>query len=168
MEDISIGMEVICLEDSAINVLIEKVVERIKGQQGKQENKWISGAEAIKKLRITSKTTLQKLREEGKIGYSQHEKKILLYDVYSIRDYIEDFIEDPLTMAEEQDPSPEYIKGFNQMYKLKKEMPEVAQQLLSAEGERFKSMVAGARQHELDRIRNVSQKIQGQSQEPKI
>ncbi|TFF37940.1 hypothetical protein [Mucilaginibacter psychrotolerans] len=73
-------------------------------------------------------------------------------------------------MEEEQDPSPEYIKGFNQMYKLKREMPEVAQQMLSAkaEGERFKGMAAGARQYELERIREVSQKGREQSREREI
>jgi len=63
-------------------------------------------------------------------------------------------------MEEEQDPSPEYIKGFNQMYKLKQDAPDVAQQMLSAkaEGDRFKGMTAGAKQYELERIREVSQK----------
>ncbi|PAW93170.1 hypothetical protein CKK33_06545 [Mucilaginibacter sp. MD40] len=68
-------------------------------------------------------------------------------------------------MQEEQDPSPEYIKGFNQMYKLKKEMPEVAQQILSAKDEcdRFKGMQAGAKQHELERIREITLKSRDQS-----
>lgn len=72
-------------------------------------------------------------------------------------------------MQEEiQDPSPEYIKGFNQMYKLKKDMPEVAQQILSAkdDSDRFKGMNAGAKQHELERIREISQKGRNQSREP--
>ena len=70
-------------------------------------------------------------------------------------------------MAEEQDPSPEYIKGFNQMYKLKQEMPEAAQQILSAkaEGERFKGMQGGAKQFELERIREVSKKMRDQKRE---
>ncbi|MEO7213323.1 MAG: hypothetical protein ABIX36_11005 [Mucilaginibacter sp.] len=73
-------------------------------------------------------------------------------------------------MEEEKDPSPEYIKGFNQMYKLKKETPEVTQQLLSAqaEGERFKGMTAGARQCEVERIREISQKGRNQSPEREI
>lgn len=45
------------------------------------KDKWISREEAMQKLRITSKTTLQKLRDEGKIRFSQPEKKIILYDV---------------------------------------------------------------------------------------
>ena len=71
-------------------------------------------------------------------------------------------------MEEEQDPSLEYIKGFNQMYILKKEMPEVAQQVLSAKaaGDRFKGMTAGAKQYELECIREVSQQGRNQSHEP--
>lgn len=70
-------------------------------------------------------------------------------------------------MEEEQDPSPEYIKGFNQMYKLKQAMPEVAQQMLfsKAEGERFKGMTASAKQYELERIQEVSKKNKEQSRE---
>jgi len=73
-------------------------------------------------------------------------------------------------MEEEQDPSPEYIKGFNQMYKLKQEMPEAAQQMLSAKakGDRFKGMTAGARQYELERIREISQKNREQSKRHEI
>ena len=82
-------MEVICIEDDAFYALIDQVVQRIKDQQGIKEDKWISGEEAMKKLRITSKTTLQKLRDEGKIRFSQPEKKHILYDVESIYAYLE-------------------------------------------------------------------------------
>ena len=83
-------MEVICIEDDAYYALIDQEVQRIKDQQGiKEEDKWISGEEAMKKLRITSKTTLQKLRDEGKIRFSQPEKKHILYDVESIYAYLE-------------------------------------------------------------------------------
>jgi len=85
-------MEVICLEDVAFFALVEKVIERINGKNISFEDKWISGAEAMKKLRISSKTTLQKLRDEGKIRYSQPEKKIILYDTDSINDYLNDNI----------------------------------------------------------------------------
>jgi len=81
-------MEVICLEDRAFYALIDKVVERIKESQGKTQDKWLSGEEAMKILRITSKTTLQKLRDEGKIRFSQPEKKIILYDADSIEEYL--------------------------------------------------------------------------------
>lgn len=59
-------MQVICLEDKAFYALIDKVVTRIREQHNIKEDKWISGEEAMAKLRISSKTTLQKLRDEGK------------------------------------------------------------------------------------------------------
>lgn len=82
-------MEVICLEDVAFYALIDKVVSRIKEKEGIKEDKWISTEEAMTKLRIKSKTTLQKLRDEGKIRFSQPEKKIILYDRNSINEYLE-------------------------------------------------------------------------------
>ena len=59
-------MEVICIEDAAFYALIKKVVAELKPKSESQEpDKWISGAEAMNLLRIKSKTTLQKLRDEG-------------------------------------------------------------------------------------------------------
>lgn len=81
-------MNVICLHDEAFYALIDKVVERIQQRPTAKEDKWISGSEAMQKLRIQSKTTLQKLRDEGNIRFSQPEKKLILYDVDSINDYL--------------------------------------------------------------------------------
>jgi hypothetical protein len=81
-------MEVICLEDEAFYALVESVVKRIREQQGIKEDKWISTEEAMNKLRIKSKTTLQKLRDEGQIRFTQPEKKIILYDSTSIEDFL--------------------------------------------------------------------------------
>jgi hypothetical protein len=82
-------MEVICIENEAFYLLIEKVVLRIKGKEKSKGDKWISGEEAMQMLRISSKTTLQKLRDEGKIRFSQPEKKLIMYDVSSIYAYLE-------------------------------------------------------------------------------
>ncbi|MBK7358995.1 MAG: helix-turn-helix domain-containing protein [Saprospiraceae bacterium] len=82
-------MEVICLEEEAFYMLIETVIKRIKDKEKTKEDKWISPEEAMVKLRIKSKTTLQKLRDEGKIRFSQPEKKIILYDTESIAEYLE-------------------------------------------------------------------------------
>ena len=87
-------MEVICLQDDAFFLMIERVVERIKEKQGIKSDKWISGEEAMHLLRITSKTTLQKLRDEGKIRFTQPEKKIILYDVDSINEYLNNSAKD--------------------------------------------------------------------------
>jgi len=81
-------MEVICLQDEAFYALIDQVVSRIKDREKITSVKWISGEETMKLLRITSKTTLQKLRDEGKVCFSQPEKKIILYDRESIEDYL--------------------------------------------------------------------------------
>ena len=81
-------MEVICLQDTAFYALIDEVVSRIKAKEKISGDVWISGEEAMKKLRITSKTTLQNLRDEGKVRFSQPKKKLILYDVDSINDYL--------------------------------------------------------------------------------
>lgn len=82
-------MNVICLEDEAFHVLVEKVIDRIKEKNNIREDKWISGEEAMQKLRITSKTTLQKFRDEGRIRFTQPDKKIILYDTDSINEYLD-------------------------------------------------------------------------------
>ena len=81
-------MEVICLQDAAFYALIDEVVNRIKAKEKITGDVWISGEEAMQKLRITSKTTLQNLRDEGMIRFSQPKKKLILYDTDSINDYL--------------------------------------------------------------------------------
>ncbi|MDB5226622.1 MAG: hypothetical protein JWN78_815 [Bacteroidota bacterium] len=82
-------MQVICLEDSAFYKLLDRVVEHIKEKEGITEDQWISATEAMRKLRIKSKTSLQKLRDTGAIKFSQPEKKHIVYDVHSINAYLE-------------------------------------------------------------------------------
>jgi hypothetical protein len=83
-------MEVICLEDKAFYELLDKLYRRYKTENDVKENKWISGEEAMKKLNISSKTTLQNFRDEGKIRFSYVTPKIIVYDVDSINFYLED------------------------------------------------------------------------------
>ena len=83
-------MKVICLEEDAFYTLVEEVVARIKEKEKlAAEDKWISGEEAMRLLRITSKTTLMSLKNRGKIRFSQPQKKILLFDRDSIYEYLE-------------------------------------------------------------------------------
>ncbi|MCC6754001.1 MAG: helix-turn-helix domain-containing protein [Saprospiraceae bacterium] len=82
-------MEVICLQDEAFYKLIETVVKRIKQTEGIKEDKWVSGERVMEMLNIKAKSTLQKLRDEGKIRFSQPERKIILYDINSINEYLE-------------------------------------------------------------------------------
>ncbi|THF52821.1 helix-turn-helix domain-containing protein [Flavobacterium supellecticarium] len=82
-------MQVICLEEKAFYELVEQVVERLKEKNNVLRDKWVSNEEAMRLLNVKSKTTLQKLRDEGKIRFSQPEKKIILYDTDSINSYLE-------------------------------------------------------------------------------
>jgi hypothetical protein len=82
-------MEVICLQDTAFYSLIEEVVLRIKEKQNIVSDRWISREECMSKLRISSLTTLQKLRDTGAIRFSNPAKKLILYDQISINEYLE-------------------------------------------------------------------------------
>lgn len=81
-------MEVICLQDEAFYQLVEDVVERLKEKQNIKHDKWVSPERAMELLNIKSKTTLQKLRDEGTITFTQPQKKIILYDFDSILEYL--------------------------------------------------------------------------------
>lgn len=82
-------MQIICLEEVAFYTLIEQVVARLKETHSGEKEKWISDEQAMQLLNIKSKTTLQKLRDEGKIRFSQPQKKIILYDRDSIDTYLQ-------------------------------------------------------------------------------
>lgn len=82
-------MQVICLEEEAFYILVEQVVTRLKKENTREKAKWVSDEEAMSRLNIKSKTTLQKLRDEGKIRFSQPQKKVILYDTDSINQYLE-------------------------------------------------------------------------------
>jgi len=83
-------LKVICLDEPAFYELIEKVYNRLKAQNDTKQEKWLSGEEAMKKLKIKSKTTLSKLRNSGSIRFTQPpEAKIILYDAESIDAYLE-------------------------------------------------------------------------------
>jgi len=83
-------MNVIVLEEEAFYELYNRLAADIKNQLGaKPRDKWIDGDEAMAMMRIKSKTTLQKLRDEGKIRYTQPEPRTILYDTDSIDAYLE-------------------------------------------------------------------------------
>ena len=87
-------MEVICLQDAAFYSLIDKVTEHVREKYSVKADKWISDEEAMRQLRITSRTTLQKFRDQGKIRYTQPEKKLILYDADSIQAYLDKHAKD--------------------------------------------------------------------------
>jgi len=88
MATISSQLNIICLETEAFYQLVEEVISRMSKEDSK-EDKWIDDEEAMRLLKVKSKTTLQKFRNEGKIRFSQVAKKLILYDRDSIIEFIE-------------------------------------------------------------------------------
>jgi Helix-turn-helix domain len=80
-------MNVICLNEDAFYTLIDIVVERVRAKET-YEREWVSPKEAMAILNIKSKTTLQKLRDEGKVEYSQIGRKLIQYKRISLLNYI--------------------------------------------------------------------------------
>jgi hypothetical protein len=81
---------VICLHSEAFYGLLNEVISHIDQKLTTPEvSRWIDSTEAMKLLNITSKTTLQKIRDTGKIRFSQRDRKNILYDRLSIREFIE-------------------------------------------------------------------------------
>jgi hypothetical protein len=88
-------MQVICLEEEAFFKLVELVVGRL--QKTAQEEVWISPQEAMRLLNIKSKSTLAELRYQGKIRYSQPQKKVIVYDKQSLFEYLEGSVHETFT-----------------------------------------------------------------------
>ncbi|WP_303316842.1 helix-turn-helix domain-containing protein [Flavivirga abyssicola] len=82
-------MEVVCIQEDAFYALFDKVIEHVESKRVDQPRKWIDGDEAMSILNISSKTTLQKLRDEGKIRFSKPQPRIIVYDRNSINEYLE-------------------------------------------------------------------------------
>lgn len=90
---------VVCLESETFYKLLDTVIQRFKPAESLPGDKWISGPEAMRMMRIKRKAALQKMRDEGNIRFTQPEKKIILYDAGSIRAYLEDFVYEPFKQA---------------------------------------------------------------------
>jgi len=83
-------MNVICIEEKAFYTLLDGVIKYVESKMDKgSQDQWMDKKEAMQILRIKSATTLQKLRDEGKIRFSQPEKKYIVYDRESIISYLE-------------------------------------------------------------------------------
>lgn len=87
-------MEVICLETEAFYQLVDEVYIRLK-EEHKSEDRWVDASEAMRLLNVKSSTTLQKLRDEGAIRFSQPQPRIIVYDRQSIEAYLDKHARDP-------------------------------------------------------------------------
>jgi len=79
----------ICLSPTDFERLVDRMVGYIKEKHVIKEDIWITSEEAMRLLNISSKTTLQIIRDNGKIRFTHPTHKILLYDRQSILDYLE-------------------------------------------------------------------------------
>lgn len=80
---------IIYINEEAFFALFDKVVDHIKKQKEIKGDEWISGAETMTLLHITSKATLQKFRDEKRIEYCQLTPKLILYKRSSVIEYLE-------------------------------------------------------------------------------
>ena len=93
---IGIIMNVICIEEQAFYTLLDRALKYVKSKMEPNiPDKWLDKKEAMQLLRIKSPTTLQKLRDEGKIRFSQPERKHIVYDRDSINAYLEAHAKEP-------------------------------------------------------------------------
>ena len=83
-------MEVICLQDRAFYQLIDEVVERVMEKHQVSEPPWVSPEEAMSILNVKSKTTMQELRDTGRVRFSQPSPKRVVYSRQSLYDYLEE------------------------------------------------------------------------------
>lgn len=88
-------MKVILINEDAFFELIDRVVEHINKNTNTKSAKWLTTEEAMLRLNISSKTTLQRYRDESMIRYSQLGRKIILYDSQSIDELLERNAQEP-------------------------------------------------------------------------
>lgn len=70
--------EIICLKSNAYYALLDEIIEHISTKFFVPQKQCLLTDEAMELLGISSKTTLQNLRDTGKIRFSQPQKKIIL------------------------------------------------------------------------------------------
>lgn len=81
-------MQVICLEDAAFYQLVKDVFAKLKLESNSEQMEWVDGEAAMTFLGI-KKSTLQNLRNEGLIRFSQPSRKVILYYKPSLIEYLE-------------------------------------------------------------------------------
>ena len=84
-------LKVICLETEAYYKLIQEMINVIKDQD-QQEELWVDGKTAMSILKISSKTTLQKFRNQDLIVFSQPSRKVIVYYRPSLIEFLENNI----------------------------------------------------------------------------
>lgn len=70
--------------------LIDRIIKHFEEKEMfKNEQEWLNGEEVMDILKISSKSTMQKLRDEGLVEFTQPMKRVILYRRSSVMDYLE-------------------------------------------------------------------------------
>jgi hypothetical protein len=81
--------EMVFISRKDLQIMLEEIIGGVVPTAAEKE--WVIESEAMEMLGIKSKSYLWTLRSQGKIEYSHPSRKIILYNVQSIRGYIESF-----------------------------------------------------------------------------
>lgn len=81
--------ELICLDAAVFKLMFNDLVDKIRKLNSVDADPWISSADAMKILKISSPTTLKKFCDEGLIRSSSLTPKLVLYHRDSILAFIE-------------------------------------------------------------------------------
>lgn len=72
----------------ALKKVFKEIFERLDEYRDSQQEEYVNADEAKRLLGIKSNSTLQKLRDEGRIIFSMPMHKVILYQKKSIMDFI--------------------------------------------------------------------------------
>jgi len=82
--------ELICMDARAFHMLFNQLVVKIKEANQVQEDPWLNTDEAMQLLKISSRTTLKKLCDEGHIIFAKVSPRLTLYERASILAFLEE------------------------------------------------------------------------------
>lgn len=82
------NMQFIMMDTTAFDKLINQVIITVKAKMRKQPEDWIDEIGAMVLLGVSSKSTMQRFRDENRITYSAVTKKNIMYSRASILRYM--------------------------------------------------------------------------------
>jgi hypothetical protein len=82
-------MEVICLNEDAYFELLKKSYEYIKSLNNITEEKWVLPEKAMEMLGVKTIKLQEFTGDRNEIEVSQSSKKVILYNIDSIREYLD-------------------------------------------------------------------------------
>jgi poly(A) polymerase Pap1 len=82
------NMEVVYhIAEKDLEALVARMIARFQ-EKPVEQDVWLTPKEALRKLNMTSKTSLYQLRVKGEITYTQPRRRVIQYSLKSIQDYL--------------------------------------------------------------------------------